>query len=895
MLEIMLVTYAVECLGVSGLGAEPEADQRGGTLAAAGAFLEKPLTVDEIAEKMKARPAPSGWRPYPVTLAPARWIWLPSRRTLQNTFLLFRKEIELDSKPVRATGWLTADSRYRLSVNGRRVQWGPAPCDPRQFDVDPFDITPLLKPGKNVVGVEVLFYGVGDGTWPAGKPGFIFHGTIETQDGRKEKIVSDDSWLVCIDRAHRPGQIKRWFLRALQEEFDARLHPHGWDTTAFRPDDAWVRAMQIPGRPDKPASSAGYSGNDLIDNVNPVVSSLRAREIPPLLESEVPAIRLADSGRVEWRRDPADWFEFRMADTFQIAREPVAVARPDAAWELPATKGDRQGFFATFEFKEHIVGWPYFTIDAPAGTIVELMVQESHALNGPAWLDTHFYAWTRFICREGTNHFEVFDYESLRWVQLHVRHASRPVVIKNIGVRRRQFDWPNQPRIRFDDPALQRLMDATINTLHNSAQEHVVDGMGRERQQYSGDCGPQLHALRYAFGENRLPQRFLRTFSEGLTPYGYFLDCWPALDRLARVMQKQIDGAYWGPLLDHGVGFNFDCWYHYLETGDLPALAEPYPRLVRFAQYLESIIDKDGLLPVENLGVPTVWIDHDAYKQNRHKQCAFNLYAAAMFEHALARLARTFRQAEQADHYVKIGQGLTRAAVRRFWSEERGMFVANLPWLAEEKTLRLCDRSLATSILFDQAPGGKTAAALAALVECPAEMGLSYPANAYWRYWALAKQGRVDVVIREFREKWANMPSVVLNNALQECWTARPDSTDEWSHCPVCPLYITFMDIAGIRPTEPGFTRCQVRPQLAGLGSLEVTAFTVQGPIRFEAKRIGEAHRVSLTLPDGCEGELLLKRGRADDLEAIGPDHPFGLKRYRLRSASTSVFEVAGH
>ena len=73
--------------------------------------------------------------------------------------------------------------------------------------------------------------------------------------------------------------------------------------------------------------------------------------------------------------------------------------------------------------------------------------------------------------------------------------------------------------------------------------------MAREGQQYSGDGSHQLHAVRYAFGETRICRRFLRTFSEGQTPTGYFLDCWPAFDRLARVAQKQIDGAYWGPLL----------------------------------------------------------------------------------------------------------------------------------------------------------------------------------------------------------------------------------------------------------------------------------------------------------------------------------------------------------
>ncbi|HEX5692985.1 MAG TPA: alpha-L-rhamnosidase N-terminal domain-containing protein, partial [Roseiflexaceae bacterium] len=575
-----------------------------------------------------------------MNLAPASWIWFPSARTLPNTFVLFRRELLLQEVPLRVTGFVSADSRYRLTLNGRRVAWGPAPCDPRELDVDPLDLTPYLQPGRNVLGAEVLFYGIGEGTWVAGKPGFICRFDITYADGRVEQVLSDERWQCWLDRAHRPGQYKRWFLRALQEEFDARLHPAGWDTPAFVAEEGWLPAMRLNCPSDKPPICGQYDDYLGGDAVAAAQGRLRERTIPALREFELPALRLAESGRVRWLRDPLDWFEFRTPGAFEIEREPVVVERGPTSWELPATTNDErrttngegtdcpssQAVFATFEFPEQIVGWPYFTIDAPEGTIVELMVQESHHPARTAWLDTHMFSWSRFVCREGLNRFECFDFESLRWLQLHVRNATRPVVIREVGVRRRMFDWPHAPQIQCDEPALQRLFDAAINTLHNCAQETAVDGMGRERQQYSGDGGHQLQAIRYAFGETRLPARFLRTFSAGLTRDGYFLDSWPAYDRLARVMQRQIDASGWGPLLDHGVGFCFDCWQHYLETGDLDALREPYPRLLRFAEYIASLRGSDGLLPVENLGVPAVWIDHQAYRRQRHKQCAFNLY-----------------------------------------------------------------------------------------------------------------------------------------------------------------------------------------------------------------------------------------------------------------------------
>jgi hypothetical protein len=853
-------------------------------------LLGKVWPVGEL-DKLVQTDAQARWRPCRVDLAPAQWIWLPSQRTLANTFVLFRREVTLPAVPVRARGWITADSRYRLTVNGRRVQWGPAPCDPRQLDVDPLEIANLLQPGKNVIGIEVLHYGMGDGTWPAGKPGVIFHLAVELPDGKREQVVSDPAWLCAIDRAHRPGSPKRWFLRALQEEFDARLHPAGWDTPAFRPDGQWIPAAPIHCPPDKPAAASGYPGNDSMDGVPAARSSLRLRQIPLVRESEVAALRLAESGRVEWLRDPLDWFEFRVPGSFRIVPDKAVAPAENNTWQLPANAGPRQGSFATFEFREQIVGWPQVTIDAPAGTIVELICQESHDPRGPTWLDTHFFNWARFVCREGVNRLETFDYESLRWLQIHVRNASRPVRINGVGVRRRMFDWPHVPPIRCSEPSLERLFGAAVNTLHNSALETCVDGMGRERQQYSGDGGHQLLAVR-CLGEPRLAARFLRTFSEGLTPEGYFLDCWPAFDRLARVMQKQVEGAYWGPLLDHGVGFNFDCYQHYLETGDLEALVEPYPRLVRFGEYLASLRGPDGLLPVEDLGIPTVWIDHEAYRRQRHKQCALNLYAAAMYKHALAPLARAFGEHGRAERLTRLGDEIVAATVARYWSPERGVFVNNLPWLAEEKQVRLCDRSLATAILFDQCPAGNTAAALKALAECPPEMGLSYPCNANWRYWALAKLGRTDVIVKDFHLRWATMKSVVLNNTIQECWDAAADSPAQWSHCAVAPIYVLFQDIAGIRPTAPGFARLQVRPQLADLGSLDLTYSTVRGPIRFSAGKGADARRVSITVPAGCEGELQVPPGSVTHLALLLPDHPAGLKRFRLEPGKENVVEL---
>ncbi len=839
-------------------------------------------------EQASAAVAAGDWRPHPITLAPAKWVWLPSERTLPNTFVLFRKEIHLPGAPESAKGWISADSRYLISVNGQRVQWGPAPCDPRNLDADPIDLKPFLKAGTNVIGVQVLFYGHGDGTWPGGKPGLLLNVNARTSSG-ETRILTDASWRALLDRAHPPGQYKRWFLRALQEEFDARLHPHGWDTAGFSLGERWMAAQEIPCPPDKPPACRKdrHWPGDTVQQVPPELASLRARQIPMPREEITSAKGLAHSGRVAWRRDPEDWFDARIPGAFDVSRDPIAIPGTEGAWELPATPSQRVGAQATFEFSEQIVGFPRFTIDAPAGTIVELMTQEGHDPEKTRWLDSHHFSWSRFICREGKNDFESADFESLRWLQLHVRGASRPVTVSGVGARRRQYDWPHQPLIRTSDPALQRLFNAGVNTLRNSAIETVVDGMGRERQQYSGDGGHQLIAIRNAFGEDRIVARFLRTFSEGLTKSGVFLDTYPAYDRLARLPQRELDSSVWGPLLDHGVQFNFDCWKHYMASGDPDSLREPYPRLLRFADTLWRLRRGDGLIPVEDLGIPVVWVDFTAFRQQRHKECAFNLNVAAMYRHALAPICDVMGDGDRARDARRRGDAILDAAIARFWSEGHRAFVDNLPWLAEEKGPRLSDRTLATSILFDQCPGGDTAASARALAAPPAEMGLSYPCNAGWRYWALGKVGRADVILREFREQWASMPSVAQNNTIQEMWRCAPDSVAQWSHCALAPIYILYEEIVGLRALEPAFARCRLRPQLGDLPDLEAIAHTPRGPIHLKARRDGDAHAITVTIPPGCSAEVLLPPTAGMPLERLSPDHPSGLARYALPPGST--------
>ena len=852
----------------------------GATLMMGTGFSQTKKGEIDYSSATLANPKPDLPSRYALDLSPAKWIWYPSQRTLANTFVLFRKSIRLSKEIQSAKGWILGDSRYQLEVNNKRIQWGPAPADPRYTEADPVDLTNYLSKGENAIGATVLYYGFGDGTWPLGKPGFLFKLIIRFADDSEQTIVSDQTWKCHLARSWTPGQYKRWYLRSLQEEFDARKYPYNWTSSDFEPAENWLDANELEGEATKTALSNSNSDYMYESSGNLATTELRKRSIPLINETDHHELSLQEACLVKWNRPPQEFFEMVVPNAYTYHNN-LFVKTDENSWVFSAEP--ELGAVLTFSIIEQMVGWPFFTIEAPEGTVIELMVQEGHRLHkegGPALINNHFNSWTRFICAKGENHFHTFDFESIKWVQLHIHETSGTIRIKNLGIKRRMYDWPNQPRIKTSDNNLQKLINASINTTYNNSLDTIVDGMGRERQQYSGDLGHMVHVLYRVFGEDRLPARFINTYSQGLTKDGFFLDTWPAYDRLNRLMQRQLDLTKWGPLLDHGVGFNFDCYHHYLYSGKLEDLDEVWPRLERFFRYLQSIVRGDGLLPVENIGIPAVWIDHDAYHQQRHKQCAFNLYTIAMIHNAFSMLAKAFDRNELAREAKTFADQLLQNTIKTFWDPSQKIFICNKPWIKEDNGQILCDRSLSTAILFDLCPENAFTEAARILAEKPKNLGLSYPPNTIWYLWALAKSNRTDAMFNDFNSRWINLNSVHENNTMQESWHSTPDSGSQWSHASIAPLISVYMDIAGIQPTKPAYKKFIIEPKPGTLEQLELQNYTPSGPIVFSLQGKKGNRKLRLTIPNKISGMLIVDEREKLKLKVIGQGE--GKKNYEL-------------
>ena len=100
----------------------------------------------------------------------------------------------------------------------------------------------------------------------------------------------------------------------------------------------------------------------------------------------------------------------------------------------------------TFEFDEQLVGWSYFTIEAPAGTVVELLVQEGHEVGGAALLDTGRRQIERDFISALARIISNASIQSLHWSTSHPRrrrpgnHSRRSAFAAIISLAGRRRD-----------------------------------------------------------------------------------------------------------------------------------------------------------------------------------------------------------------------------------------------------------------------------------------------------------------------------------------------------------------------------------------------------------------------------------------------------------------------
>jgi alpha-L-rhamnosidase len=153
----------------------------------------------------------------------AKWIWhCEDEGQNYNHTVIAKRSVFLPDCSAAVFSF-TADSYYRLFINGQWLCDGPCRSWPEHFQYDRIDVATYLKSGINHFSIIARHYGVGDFHSVCKRPGLLAQLDIRTRSGRSMAVISDDKWKI----ADVKGWIKNTPKISVQMEpleiFDSRL------------------------------------------------------------------------------------------------------------------------------------------------------------------------------------------------------------------------------------------------------------------------------------------------------------------------------------------------------------------------------------------------------------------------------------------------------------------------------------------------------------------------------------------------------------------------------------------------------------------------------------------------------------------------------------------------
>lgn len=771
-----------------------------------------------------------------------RWIWSarpalagPTRShpygapapELFDTRVLFRTSLVLGAVPGESSLRITADSDYRLFVNGCELGSGPIRHSPRHIEYDEYDLGDVLVAGENVVAVIGRFRGHPSSWWEPSPTSFALGGGCLAAelllDG--EIVGTDESWLVRDADAWTPTAPVGFLVTQPEELFDARRLDPSWTKPGFD-DDAWEPATVLAEH-----SIVGPRGRTTPGGEP--WGAPRARPVPALVgERRTPtSITITPGGEQGW--DGRALVTAREILHARLADAALSSAPSLDAFPIRLAPGRH---LVSIDFGAIVSGRIELRLTADAGATVAASLLEAPTA---AALDSA--AVLGYLCRGADDVFVSTERMGGRWLVL-VVDSPGGVQLEDAAVLERHRPRTAIEPFRSDDPRLDHIFDVALRTVDLSAHDAYVDCPTREQRAWTGDAVVHQSVDFAANLDWSLPRWSPRLLAQ---------------PRSDGILPMVAAGDFATPLVPtipdwslHWIRQVRRLWEY---TGDREAVAELLPIAEGILRWFDRFTAHDGLV----VDVPGwVLIDWSPVQVAGR---------SAVLNALLARAHRDF--AEVADAVGDAGRAawsLTRhaaiaTAFEAFWDEGRGAYRDTISQghrgesVSEHSAAAaVCAglvpdhrQDLVRSLLLDRAAvftrsplADHGADALGPIAGAP----VSVRDAPDWDTEAkvVGAQPFFRAIVHEALDllgETGSIPDLLLDwdallidapTAFRECWEGG-SYCHGWSATPARDLIVFTL---GIRPAEPGCGRMRIAPRPGRLSRIAGEGATPFGPVR---------------------------------------------------------------
>lgn len=170
----------------------------------------------------------------------AKWIWDESGEHPRNYWVVFKKKFSKPRDFDSAILSITADSRYVVYLNNKRIGFGPVRSWTFEYSYDTYEVKDYLIDGENVITVLVTHYGISTFQYIEGRGGLIAQLDFYKDGNVIETIITDKSWKNREHTGFERSSVRISCQQAWAEIFYAnRL------SLDFESEDNWKESIEL--------------------------------------------------------------------------------------------------------------------------------------------------------------------------------------------------------------------------------------------------------------------------------------------------------------------------------------------------------------------------------------------------------------------------------------------------------------------------------------------------------------------------------------------------------------------------------------------------------------------------------------------------------------------------
>jgi hypothetical protein len=408
-------------------------------------------------------------------LRDARWIWTDA--IAPNTTVGAARQFSLAAAPRSAPLAVFAHLKYKLYVNGRFVNAGPAPFRRPLAMVDSYDLAPFLRKGRNTLFVLAHHVGADLKYGQTGTPGILAALTLPG-----ERVVTDGRWrMYALDCWNRSSPRRNWAIEHV-EDLDL-AHPAFRVLAALASEDYGDASASKP--PANPPATAAKT------ILRPIEDDWRfePRGVPPL----------------RWRREDLATVShvfrtsndvYNLNDTaVRLSNEHVAPTwdeeRYEALRDKPVVRLRRRrgepGYGVVFDAGRVCAGDAAFEIWSDGPATLELAHAEDFRNGRPNVWRTGGLYYARYHLKPGLNRARFYHFNGFRFLYFVLKDFVGTVEIRRATVQHCRADLDFSDRFDCGDRAAEAVYRISRRSLKLNTQAWTYDCNTREQGTYWGD------------------------------------------------------------------------------------------------------------------------------------------------------------------------------------------------------------------------------------------------------------------------------------------------------------------------------------------------------------------------------------------------------------------------